>query len=149
MFRSEFFFRTTQELEYFFFLSRKVQFFFQNLTLHYMTKTLNQIIIFFLHQNQNIFFSNIGNQNIFLEKNHNPPPPPFKLNGRSFIDKKKCKQRFRKTYRIELAIKEIYFKSKIMQTRTKDSKTFHMPIKKQRHSLRGCIQDLHIDNKIR
>jgi hypothetical protein len=33
-----------------------------------------------LHQNQNIFFSNIGNQNIFLEKNHNPP---FKLNGRS------------------------------------------------------------------
>jgi hypothetical protein len=34
-----------------------------------MTKTLNQ----------NIFFSNIGNQNIFLEKNHNPP---FKLNGR-------------------------------------------------------------------
>ena len=38
-----------------------------------MTKILNQIIIFFLHQNQNIFFSNIGNQNIFLEKNHNPP----------------------------------------------------------------------------
>jgi hypothetical protein len=28
---------------------------------------------FFLHQYQNIFFSNIGNQNIFLEKNHNPP----------------------------------------------------------------------------
>jgi hypothetical protein len=27
---------------------------------------------FFLHQNQNIFFSNIGNQNIFLEKNHTP-----------------------------------------------------------------------------
>ena len=33
-----------------------------------MTKTLNQIILFFLHQNQNIFFSNIGNQDIFLEK---------------------------------------------------------------------------------
>ena len=48
-----------------------------------MTKTLNQIIFFFLHQNQNIFFSNIGIQNIFLEKNHNPPP--FKLNGRSLI----------------------------------------------------------------
>jgi hypothetical protein len=29
---------------------------------------------------QNIFFSIIGNQNIFLEKTHNPP---FKLNGRS------------------------------------------------------------------
>ena len=45
-----------------------------------MTKTLNQIIFFFLHQNQNIFFGYIGNQNIFLEKKHNPP---FKLNGRS------------------------------------------------------------------
>jgi hypothetical protein len=45
-------------------LLRKAQFFFlQNTTLGYMTKTLNQII----------FFSNIGNQNIFLEKNHNPP----------------------------------------------------------------------------
>ena len=30
---------------------------------------------FFLHQNQNIFFSNIRNQNIFLEENHTPPPP--------------------------------------------------------------------------
>ena len=58
LFRSEFFYRTTQELEYLFFLSRKAQFFFQNLTLGYMTKTLNQII----------FFSS---------------PPPFKLNGRS------------------------------------------------------------------
>jgi hypothetical protein len=43
-------------------------FFFQYLTLGYMTKTLNQIIFFFLHQNQNIFFSNIGNQNIFFRK---------------------------------------------------------------------------------
>jgi hypothetical protein len=66
LFRSEIFFRTTQELEYFF---------SQNLTLGYMTKTLNQIIFFFLHQNQNIFFSNIGNQNIYLEKKHTPPPP--------------------------------------------------------------------------
>ena len=40
-----------------------------------MTKTLNQIF-FFLHRNQNIFFSNIGNNNIFLET----PPPPRKLN---------------------------------------------------------------------
>ena len=63
-----------------FFCRAKREFFFQNLTVGYMTKTLNQIIFFFLHQNQNIFFSNIGNQNIFLEKNHNPP---FKLNGRS------------------------------------------------------------------
>ena len=41
------FFRTTQELEYYFF--------FQNSTLGYMSNTLNQIIFFFLHQNQNIF----------------------------------------------------------------------------------------------
>jgi hypothetical protein len=34
---------------------------------------------FFLHQNQNILFSNIGNKNIFLEKKHNPPPPPFQV----------------------------------------------------------------------
>jgi hypothetical protein len=35
-----------------------------------MTKTLSDYF-FLLHQNQNIFFSNIGNQNIFLE---NTPP---------------------------------------------------------------------------
>jgi hypothetical protein len=70
LFRSEFYFRTTQEFEYLFFLLRKARNFFQNLTLAYMTKTLNQII----------FFSSIGNQNIFLEKKHTPP---FKLNGRS------------------------------------------------------------------
>ena len=43
-----------------------------------MTKTLNQIL-FSLHQNQNIF----------LEKNHNPP---FKLNGRSLTDGRKQRQ---------------------------------------------------------
>ena len=41
------FFRTTQEFEYFFyFCSAKREFFFQKLTLDYMTKTLNQIIFF-------------------------------------------------------------------------------------------------------
>ena len=68
LFRSEFFFRTTQEFEYYFFCRAKCEIFFRNLTLGYMTKTLNQIIIFFLHQNQNIFFSNIGNQIIFFRK---------------------------------------------------------------------------------
>ena len=43
-----------------------------------MTKTLNKIII---------FFSNIGNQNIFLEKK--PYPLPFKVNGHSPRPKKK------------------------------------------------------------
>jgi hypothetical protein len=75
LFRSEIFFPTTQELEYFFLVAQSAKFFFQNLTLGYITKTLNQIIFFFLHQNQNIFFSN----NIFLEKKTYLPPPPLQV----------------------------------------------------------------------
>ena len=75
LFRSEFFFRPTQELEYFFF--------FSEFNIRLYDKNTESDYFVFLHQNQNIFFSNIGNQNIFLEKKHNPPPPPFKLNGRS------------------------------------------------------------------
>ena len=74
-----FLFRTTQELEYLFFLSRKVQFFFPEFNMRLYDKN-SESDFFFLHQNQNIFFSNIGNQNIFLEKTITPP---FKLNGRS------------------------------------------------------------------
>ena len=59
-------FRTTQELEHSICRAKR-EIFFQILTLGYMTKILNQII-FFLHQNQNIFFSNSGNQNIFIRK---------------------------------------------------------------------------------
>jgi hypothetical protein len=69
----KFFSDNTRVRIFIFFVARSANFFLQNLTLGYMTKNLNQIICFFLHQNQNIFFSNIGNQNIFLEKNHNPP----------------------------------------------------------------------------
>jgi hypothetical protein len=64
------FFFGQHELEKKIICRAKREFFFKNITLDYMTKTLNQIIFFFLHQNQNIFFSNIGNQNTFLEKNH-------------------------------------------------------------------------------
>jgi hypothetical protein len=64
LFRSEFFFRTTRELEYLFFLSGKTRIFFPEFNIRLYGKTLNQIIFFFLHQNQNIFFSNIGNQKI-------------------------------------------------------------------------------------
>jgi hypothetical protein len=67
------------------FCHTKPNFFFQYLTLGYMTKTLNQIIILFLHQNQNIFFSNIGNQNMFLEKKHTPPP--FKFFRRMLVNR--------------------------------------------------------------
>ena len=46
LFRSEFFFRTTRELDFVFFCRVMREIFFQNLTLGYMTKTLNQIIFF-------------------------------------------------------------------------------------------------------
>ena len=57
-----------------------------------MTKTRNQIF-FFLHQDQNIFFRNIGNQNMLLEKKHNPS---FKLNGRSLSGRPVCDDDSRK-----------------------------------------------------
>ena len=75
LFRSEFFYRTTQELEYLFFLSRKAQFFFPEFNIRLYDKNSESDYFFFLHRNQNIFFSNIGNQNIFFRKK---PFPPFK-----------------------------------------------------------------------
>ena len=51
------------------FCRAKRNFFFQNLTLGYMTKTLNQMIFFPPPKSEYIFFSNIGNQNI-LENKH-------------------------------------------------------------------------------
>jgi hypothetical protein len=72
LFRSEFFFRTTRELEYLIF--------FQNLTLGYMTKALNQIF-FFSSTKIRIFFSaTLGIRIFFFRKKHNPP---CKLNGPS------------------------------------------------------------------
>ena len=75
LFRSEFFFRTTQELEYYFFLSRNARKIFQEFNIRLCDKNSESDYLFFLYQNQNIFFSNIGNQSIFLEKKHNPPLP--------------------------------------------------------------------------
>jgi hypothetical protein len=72
--RSEKVFRTTQELEYLFLLSRKVRNFFPEFNIWLYDKNSESDYFFFLHQNQNIFFSNIGNQNIFFRKKHNPSP---------------------------------------------------------------------------
>ena len=58
-FRSEFFFRTTRELEYLFLLSRN---FFSEFIIRLYDKNSESDYFFFLHQNQNIF----------LEKNHSP-----------------------------------------------------------------------------
>jgi hypothetical protein len=71
-FVQNFFFGQHKSWNIYFFCRAKREFFFQNLTLGY-DKNSESDYFFFLHQNQNIFFSNIGNQNIFLEKNHNPP----------------------------------------------------------------------------
>ena len=60
LFRSEFFFRTTRELRYLFFLSRKTRFFFQNATLGYMTKTLNHIILFSSNKIRFFFSATLG-----------------------------------------------------------------------------------------
>jgi hypothetical protein len=76
LFRSEIFFRTTQELEYLFFLLREARIFFPEFNIRLYDKNFESDYFFFLHQNPNIFFSNTGNQNFFLKKKHNPPPPP-------------------------------------------------------------------------
>ena len=84
LFRSEIFFSDNTRVRIFFFVAHSANFFFQNLTLSYMTKNSESDYFFFLHQNQNIFFSNIGN--FFLLKKTIPPLlSPCKLNGSSLI----------------------------------------------------------------
>jgi hypothetical protein len=62
--------------------------------------------------------------------------------------RKKCKQIFRSTYRTEISLKELSIKEKIMTTRTRDSKTFHLLLNRQRTTLRSFIQNLHVDDEI-
>ena len=64
-FRSKFFFRTTRKLEFFFLLG-KARNFFPEFNIRLYDKNSESYYFFFLHQNQNIF----------LEKSHNPYPPP-------------------------------------------------------------------------
>ena len=73
-FVQKFFFGQHKELEYLFFLSRKRVILFQNLTLGYMTKTLNQIIFFFPPPKSEYFFQQHWESEYFLENKHNPPP---------------------------------------------------------------------------
>ena len=60
LFRSEIFFLTTQELEYFFFCRAKRENFFKNLTLGYMTKILNQIFLFSPPKSEYFFSATLG-----------------------------------------------------------------------------------------
>ena len=74
-FVQKFFFGQHESLEYYFF--------FQNTTLSYMTKTLNQIYFFSFTKIPKIricFSATLGYRIFFQKKNHNPP---FKLNGNS------------------------------------------------------------------
>jgi hypothetical protein len=64
-FRSEFFFRTTRELK---------NCFLRNLTLGYMTKTLNQII-FFPPPKSEYFFQQHWESEYYFRKKTCPPPP--------------------------------------------------------------------------
>ena len=73
LFRSELFFRTTRELEYLFFWSVKARNFFQNVTLDYMTKTLNQIIFFPASKSES-FFQQHWESEYFFRKKTIPPP---------------------------------------------------------------------------
>jgi hypothetical protein len=59
--------------------------FFQNLTLDYMTKTLNQINFFFPPPKSEYFFQQHWESEYFFRKK-TITPPPFKLNGRSLTD---------------------------------------------------------------
>ena len=73
-----FFSDNTRVRIFIFFVAQSANF-FPEFNFRLYDKNSESDYFFFLHQNQNIFFSNIGNQNIFFRKK------PFKLNGRSLI----------------------------------------------------------------
>ena len=59
------------ELELFSFVTQSAEIFFTEFNIRLHDKNSESDYFFFLHQNQNIFFSNIGNRNIFFrKKNH-------------------------------------------------------------------------------
>jgi hypothetical protein len=73
LFRSEFFFRTTQELEYLFFLSREVQIFFPKFNIRLYDKNSESDYFFFPPPKSEYFFQQHWESEwFFLEKNHNP-----------------------------------------------------------------------------
>jgi hypothetical protein len=67
LFRSEFLFSDNTRVRIFFFVAQSV-IFFPEFNIRLNDKNSESYYFFFLHQNQNIFFSNIGNQNILFRK---------------------------------------------------------------------------------
>ena len=68
------FFSDNTRVIIFIFLSRKARNFFLEFNIRLYDKNSELDYFFFPPPKSEYFFSNIGNQNIFLEKNHNPPP---------------------------------------------------------------------------
>ena len=75
LFRTEFFFRTTQELEYIFFLSRKARIFFPEFNIRLYDKNSESDFFFFPPPQSEYFFQQHWESEYFLEKKHTPPPP--------------------------------------------------------------------------
>ena len=89
-FVQKFFFRTTQELEYSYFLSRKARNFFPEFNIRLCDKNSESDYFFSSSKIRIFFFSNIGNQNIFFRKKNITLPPP--LQGKwSFPNRKSMK----------------------------------------------------------
>ena len=78
MFRSEFFFRTTRELEYLIFLSRKARIFFQEFNIRLYDKNPASDYFFFPPE---YFFQQHWESEYFFRKKPITPPPPFKSQG--------------------------------------------------------------------
>jgi hypothetical protein len=83
-FLSEIVFRTTQELEYLFFLSRKARIFFPEFNISLYDKNSESDYFFFPPPKSEYFFQQHWESEYFFRKKPYPPPP-FKLNGRSLI----------------------------------------------------------------
>ena len=73
--RSEFFFRTTQELEYLFILSRKARIFFPEFNIRLYDKNSESDYFFFPPPKSEYFFQQHWESEYFFRKKHNPPPP--------------------------------------------------------------------------
>ena len=84
LFRSEFCFPTTRELEYLLFLSRKARNIFPEINIRLYDKNSESDYFCFPPPKSEYFFQQHWESEYFFRKKHTPPPPPpFKLNGRS------------------------------------------------------------------
>ena len=74
LFRLEFFFQTTRELEYIFFCRAMREFFFlPEINIKLYDKN-SESDYYFFPPSKSEYFSTLGIRIFFLEKNHNPPP---------------------------------------------------------------------------